>query len=199
MNLIINDKFKNSFKYENVKNLINHLNSVPPDYYREKERRKIWHTEFNGYEIFVKNFNYPNIFIKKIKGFGTKNYNIAKFFLKNSIKTPEPIFFYSFNNNEYFSTVAINNSIDLWEFLTKNPSENIKEKILSQLREMIQKFEELNIYHSDFNIRNLILNRNTLELYILDLEAVRFNFNSRRKAKMIKKINKYLSAFQLSI
>jgi hypothetical protein len=199
MQLIINEQFENNFKKRDVENLIKLLKNKTPDFHRKKERRKIWQIEHNNYNIFVKNFNYPNLMLKKIKSYGLKNYKVAKFLLKNNIKTPVPVFFYSNGNDEFFSTIAINNCIDLWEYLSTKPDVAIQKNILTQLKNLVDKFAFLNIYHSDFNIRNLILDKNKMELYILDLEAVRFNFNKRRKEKMVKKINKYLSAFNLSI
>ncbi len=195
----ISNNYREKFKIKDIYNIIEILQNREPDFLREKERRKIWELNYNNMDIYVKNFSYSNFFIKYIKHYGMKNYRIAHFFIENGIKTPEPIFYFSVNNEEYFGTLKIDNCINLWDFLSTDRENEPHYDIVKKLNNMLDLFKKLNIYHSDFNVKNLIVNNKTKELFILDLEAVRFNCNRRRMERMRKKINKYIKNFNIEV
>ena len=190
MTLLVDEKYKNSLTPNCIIKFLEKLESKEPVISGKK--KKIWSLNFNNYEIFVKKFIYSFRFLKYVKQTGFKSFKTAQYLLDKGVRTPEPLFFYENGLYEYFATRKIN-GIDLWDFLESNNSGKTIETIEYKIRELIKKFESLNLYHSDLNIRNIFVS-NDLNLYLLDLDDVRFNLNERRLKKMKAKLNRYLYA-----
>ncbi len=190
MNLIINDRCRQVLTHDKIIEFVEHLKTCNP--LISKQNKRIWDAEFLNYKVFVKNFLYKNTIVKNFKRTGIKNFKISEILLKKSIKCPLPLFYYSRGLEEFIATERID-AVDLWRFLEKNNTAEIHAVIENKLNVLIDKFDELNLYHPDFNITNLLITQD-MDIYIVDLDGVKFNLNKRRKKKMIGKINKYLRA-----
>ena len=196
-NYLISKDFKKIFEFQDIKNLVENINNFTP--VKLHEKTSVYKTSFKDFNIYIKEFFYPNIFIKTFKKKGLKSYlNSLK--LKNlKINIPKPIFYYSYKNMEYFGTLEVENSMELYFFLKQNSNE-IRKKVLKNLENFIKKLFRNSIYHSDFNKSNILVQHNNLELYLLDLHDVKFNLNNKRKLKMIRKLNRRgLKEFNLKL
>ena len=99
----------------------------------------------------MKMYQNEYIFYEKIKN--TKISNYVSF----EKATPNFIFF------EYNEDI-----VDLYEFLIKN--NNVLNVIIKNLLKLIQKLHKLNIVHRDIKPENFIINKKTLQIFLIDFE-----------------------------
>ncbi len=190
MKIIINKKYKNEFSKEQISEFF-----IDTSEWKEivsYKNRKVWICGFLNYKIFLKKFLYGNHFVKSYKQLGKKSFTNSLILLKHGINTPDVLFYCRDKCSEYVATRSVE-AEDLWRFLEKNNSRNFQERVRENLIDLLNNLYGIKFYHSDFNITNLLVD-NDFNIYVVDLEDVKFNLNERRRKKMINKLNGYLSA-----
>ena len=166
-------------------------------------RGKTYEIEFGGNRFILKHYirggfiakiSYDKYFFDTVSSSrAVKEYNFLNNLFSKDLPVPKPVALQVIINKFTYTadliTRKINNEGTLYDFV-KNKKMNLK--LWDTLENTLQKFYKENVYHSDLNAKNIIID-NTDNFYFLDFDNSYFFYKNTLFLKSLNRLDRSLS------
>ncbi|HON55982.1 MAG TPA: lipopolysaccharide kinase InaA family protein [bacterium] len=184
--------------YQHITNSVNYYSFINNELI--DENFLITNFEKNGYKIFgraqineiqinnnlciVRKYQRGGLLAKLLKDNYFKSdrflneFLILQYLIKRQFPTAAPAFLYVkkkfFFFNAWLGTVKIKEQINFIEYLEKINDRNEAQEKINKIFELIRQLMELNVYHTDLQIKNILICDDFPKIYIIDFDKARF-------------------------